>query len=105
MESPPSSTELIALMAVGSLAGIVNALRRFSAKGAAQSLLIGAAEGMTALFITIITYMILRSMEPALLGWKLDSFGMIGISGAVAHIGLRQSIRYVLRFAQEKDQS
>lgn len=100
---PPSGTELIALMVVGALAGAVNALKRFSAKGVPQSILIGATEGITALFVTIITYMILRSMEPELLGWKLDTFGMIGISGAVAHLGLRQSIRYASRLAGEQE--
>lgn len=100
---PPSGTEVLALVIVGALSGAINALKRFSAKGVPQSILIGATEGIIALFVTIITYMILRSMEPEVFGWKLDTFGKIGISGAVAHLGLRQSIRFALRLAGEQE--
>lgn len=97
---PPNTFEWLILLVVGSLAGAVNALKRYADQGKAQSVLVGAVEGGTALFVTIVTFLILHSFVQAFFNIHIPVLGMIGISGAVAHIGMRQTIRFVLRFAE-----
>jgi 4-amino-4-deoxy-L-arabinose transferase-like glycosyltransferase len=97
---PPNFLEWMLLLLVGALAGAVNALRRYATKGTPQALIVGAVEGATALFATIVTFLILHSFLPAMFGIQIPVLGMIGLSGAVAHIGLRQTIRLVLRIAE-----
>lgn len=94
---PPGVTEWLLLIAVGSLAGAVNGLRSFAARGKTERLIVGAVEGATALFVTITTFLILHSVVPVVFNVVLPPLGLIGISGAVAHIGLRQTIRMVMR--------
>jgi len=96
---PPNTWEWLLLLGVGALAGAVNALRSYAAKGTPQALLVGSVEGATALFATIVTFLILHSFVPALFGVQIQVLGEIGLSGAAAHIGLRQTIRLVLRLA------
>lgn len=96
---PPNTWEWLLLLGVGALAGAVNALRSYAAKGTPQALIVGAVEGATALFATIVTFLILHSFVPTMFGVQIPVLGMIGLSGAAAHIGLRQTIRLVLRFA------
>lgn len=96
---PPNTWEWLLLLLVGALAGAVNALRSYAARGTPQALLVGAVEGATALFATIVTFLILHSFVPAMSGVQIPVLGEIGVSGAVAHIGLRQTIRLALRLA------
>lgn len=97
---PPDTLEWLLLLVVGALAGAVNALRSYAAKGTPQALIVGAVEGATALFATLVAFLILHSFVPAMFGVQIPVMGEIGLSGAVAHIGLRQSIRMVLRLAE-----
>lgn len=97
---PPNTWEWLLLLGVGAMAGAVNALRSYAAKGTPQALLVGAVEGATALFATIVTFLILHSFVPAMFGVQIPVLGMIGLSGAAAHIGLRQTIRLALRIAE-----
>lgn len=97
---PPNAWEWILLLLVGALAGGVNALRSYAQKGTPQALVVGAVEGATALFATIVSFLILHSFVPAMFGVQIPTLGMIGLSGAAAHIGLRQTIRLVLRVAE-----
>lgn len=97
---PPNTVEWLILLVVGSLAGAVNALKRYAQQGTAQSILVGAVEGATALFVTIVTFLIMHSFVQVVFSIRIPVLGMIGISGAVAHIGMRQTIRFVLRFAE-----
>jgi hypothetical protein len=99
---PPALWDWIILILVGSLAGAVNALRGYAQRGRAERLVVGAVEGATALFVTVTTFLILHSVLPVAFGISIPSLGLIGLAGAVAHIGLRQTIRMVLR-ATEKD--
>lgn len=97
---PPNSWEWMLLLLVGALAGAVNALRRYAAQGTTKALIVGAVEGMTALFVTIVAFLILHSVVPLLFGVQIPVIGIVGMSGAVAHIGLRQTIRIALRLAE-----
>lgn len=97
---PPNAWEWVLLLLVGALAGAVNALRGYAAKGTPQAMLVGAVEGATALFATLVMFLILHSFVPAMFGVQIPVLGAIGLSGAVAHIGLRQTIRLALRFAE-----
>lgn len=97
---PPNTWEWIMLLLVGALAGAVNALRTYAAKGTPQAMIVGSVEGATALFATIVTFLILHSFVPAIFGVQIPALGIIGLSGAVAHIGLRQTIRLALRIAE-----
>jgi hypothetical protein len=99
---PPGTWDWLLLMVVGALAGTVNGLRSYAKRGKAESLLVGAVEGATALFVTVTTFLILHSLLPVIFGLTVPTLGLIGLSGATAHIGLRQTIRLVLR-ATEKD--
>jgi hypothetical protein len=94
---PPGTTDWLLLLLVGALAGLINGLRSYSQRGRTECLIIGAVEGVTALFVTITTFMILYSVVPGIFGKTVPTLGLIGLSGAVAHIGLRQTIRLVLR--------
>lgn len=96
---PPGFTEYLMLIVIGGLAGVVNTLRSYASKGTGQALLIGALEGASALFVTVISFLILHFLLPAILGVSLPALGSIGLAGAIAHIGLRQSIRLALRMA------
>lgn len=96
---PPGTAEYLVLIVVGSLAGAINALRSYAAKGTRQALLVGAVEGATALFVTITSFLILHSLIPVMFGVTVPALGLIGLSGAIAHIGLRQAIRLALRMA------
>ena len=100
---PPGTTEWILLIAVGALAGMVNGLRSYAQRGKAERLIVGAVEGATALFVTVTSFLILHSVLPAAFGLHIPPLGLIGISGAVAHIGLRQTIRMVIRATEERD--
>lgn len=97
---PPNTWEWILLLVVGALAGAVNAMRIYAAKGASQALIVGAAEGATAVFATLVVFLILHSFVPAMFGVQIPVLGAIGLSGAAAHIGLRQTIRLALRVAE-----
>lgn len=96
---PPGTLEWIALLVVGALAGAINTLRSYAQRGTRQALLVGAVEGATSLFVTVVSFLILHSLLPVILGVSLPALGLIGLSGAIAHIGLRQSIRLALRIA------
>lgn len=98
---PPGTLDWILLIVVGALAGAVNALRSYASKGTKQAVLIGAVEGATSLFVTVTSFLILHSLLPAILGVSLPALGLIGLSGAIAHIGLRQAIRFALRIADQ----
>lgn len=98
---PPGTLEWIALLIIGALAGAINTLRSYASRGTKQALLVGAVEGATALFVTVVSFLILHSLLPAILGVRLPALGLIGLSGAIAHIGLRQSIRLALRIADQ----
>lgn len=98
---PPGTLEWIALLLVGALAGAINTLRSYASRGTKQTLLVGAVEGATALFVTVVSFLILHSLLPVILGVRLPALGLIGLSGAIAHIGLRQSIRLALRMADQ----
>lgn len=97
---PPNTLEWLLLLLVGGLAGAVNALRRYATKGTPQALIVGAVEGATALFVTIVAFLILHSVLPVMFNIQIPVLGMIGLAGATAHIGLRQAIRIVLRMAE-----
>lgn len=99
---PPGLLDWLLLTLVGALAGSINALRGYASRGAKERLIVGAVEGATALFVTITTFLILHSVLPVAFGVTLPPLGLIGISGVVAHIGLRQSIRLALRVVDEK---
>lgn len=99
---PPGALDWALLLIVGALAGAVNALRGYAQRGKAERLIVGAVEGATALFVTVTTFLILHSVLPAVFNVSIPPLGLIGISGAIAHIGLRQTIRMVLR-ATDKD--
>lgn len=99
---PPGAQDWLLLIAMGSLAGAVNGLKSFSERGKTERVIVGAIEGATALFVTITTFLILHSVVPVVFGVVLPPLGLIGISGAVAHIGLRQTVRMVMRLS-EKD--
>lgn len=96
---PPGTLEWIALLLVGALAGAINTLRSYAQRGTKQALLVGAVEGATSLFVTVVSFLILHSLLPVILGVSLPALGLIGLSGAIAHLGLRQSIRLALRIA------
>lgn len=98
---PPAILDWILLILVGALAGAVNALRSYASKGTKQAVLVGAVEGATSLFVTVTSFLILHSLLPIILGVKIPALGLIGISGAIAHIGLRQAIRLALRMADQ----
>lgn len=99
---PPGLWDWVLLVLIGALAGAVNGLRSFAQRGKTERLIVGAVEGATALFVTVTTFLILHSVVPAVFGVVIPTIGLIGISGATAHLGLRQTIRMVLR-ATEKD--
>lgn len=105
---PPGTLEWLLLTLVGAMAGAVNALRGYARRGKTERLIVGAVEGATALFVTIVTYLmllffvplalaLLQSRFPELDGVKVPSLGLIGMAGTIAHLGLRQTIRMVLR--------
>jgi hypothetical protein len=97
---PPGVWDWLLLVGVGALAGAINGLRSYAQKGRKESLLVGAIEGATALFVTITSFLILYSVLPVVFGISLPPLGLIGVSGAIAHIGLRQTIRMALRIAE-----
>lgn len=99
---PPSVLHWLLLILVGAMAGAVNALRGYAQRGKAERLIVGAVEGATALFVTVTTFLILHSVLPVAFGVQIPPLGLIGLSGVVAHMGLRQTIRMVLR-ATDKD--
>ena len=99
---PPSVLHWLLLILVGALAGAVNALRGYAQRGKTERLIVGAVEGATALFVTVTTFLILHSVLPVAFGVQIPPLGLIGLSGVVAHMGLRQTIRMVLR-ATDKD--
>lgn len=99
---PPGVWEWIVLVVVGALAGAVNTLRSFAERGTTQAVIVGAVEGATALFVTVTTFLILHSFLPVLAGINVPSLGLIGLAGAIAHIGLRQTIRMVLRVVEQE---
>jgi hypothetical protein len=99
---PPGVLDWALLVAVGALAGMVNGLRGYAQRGKTENMLVGAVEGVTALFVTVTTFLILHSLLPSMFGLNVPTLGLIGLSGATAHLGLRQTVRMVLRVT-EKD--
>lgn len=97
---PPGALDWLLLIVMGALAGAVNGLKSFAERGKTERLVVGAVEGATALFVTVTTFLILHSFLPLVAGINVPPLGLIGLSGAVAHIGLRQTIRMVLRMAE-----
>lgn len=89
---PPGTLEWIALLVVGALAGAINTLRSYAQRGTKRSPLVGAVEWVSAFFVTITSFLILYFLSPAILGVSLHPFGAIGLSGGIAHLGLRQAI-------------
>ena len=94
---PPGALDWLLLLVVGALAGAVNALKSYSQRGPAQATILGAVEGATALFVTIVTFLVLHSVLPVVSGIQIPSLGAIGLSGMVAHLGLRNAIKLVRR--------
>jgi hypothetical protein len=99
---PPGVGDWILLVLIGALAGAVNGLRSFAERGKTEKLIVGAVEGATALFVTVTTFLILHSVVPVVFGVTIPTIGLIGISGATAHIGLRQTIRLILRVSERE---
>jgi uncharacterized membrane-anchored protein len=99
---PPGTENWLLLLLVGLLAGAVNALRGYAMQSRAERLIVGILEGATALFVTIVTFLILHSVLPAVFGVTLPPLGLIGISGMVAHIGLRQSVRLAMQIVERR---
>lgn len=88
----PGTLEYITLVAVAGLAGAINALRSYASPGTRQPLIVAAVEWASAFFITVTSFLMLHFLSPAILGVNLHPFGSIGLSGIVAHLGLRQAI-------------
>ncbi len=101
---PPGTWDWIALTLIASAGGAVSALRRYARESKSTRLVLGAAEGATAIFVTITSFLILRSLLP-LSGWQVPDLGLIGVSGAIAHVGLRQAISWLLRVAEAVEKS
>jgi len=97
---PPGIWDWLLLVGVGSLAGAINGLRRYAQRSRKESVLVGAIEGATALFVTITSFLILYTVLPVAFGISLPLLGLIGISGVIAHFGLRQTIRMALRVVE-----
>lgn len=99
---PPGTLEWIALLIVGALAGAINTLRSYASRGTKQALLVGAVEGATALFVTVVSFLTLYHLLPEFTGRNLPALGLIGVSGVIAHIGLRQSIKMAIRWTDQR---
>jgi hypothetical protein len=95
----PRLWEWILLLCVGGLAAAVNALRSFAKPGTGNELIVGAIAGVTALFTTIASFLILYSVMPVMFGVSIPIPGTIGISGLIAYLGLRKAIRIALTMA------
>lgn len=89
---PPGTLEYILLVAVAGVAGAINALRSYASPGTKQPLIVAAVEWASAFFITVTSFLILHFLSPAILGVNLHALGSIGVSGIVAHLGLRRAI-------------
>ena len=89
---PPGTLEYILLVAVAGMAGAINALRSYASPGTKRPLIVVAVEWSSAFFITVTSFLILHFLSPSILGVNLNAFGSIGLSGIIAHLGLRQSI-------------
>lgn len=96
---PPSGIDWTVLLLVGALAGAVNAMRSYAAEGQKRAMLLGAIEGATALFVTVVSFLIMHTFIPIMFGVSPHVLGLIGLSGAIAHIGLRQAIKLAIRMA------
>lgn len=88
----PGTLEYIALVAVAGGAGAINALRGYARPGTKQPLIVAAVEWASAFFITVSSFLVLHFLSPAILGVSLHVYGSIGLSGIIAHTGIRQSI-------------
>lgn len=96
----PSNVEIALLFVVGAMAGAIGALQEYRKGGPRQSFIIGALEGLTAVFATVVSFLCLWSFLPVFIDRDVHNLGLIGLSGAIAHMGLRKTIRYLLaRFA------
>lgn len=96
---PPGMMDWMLLSIVGILAGVVNALRRYKERGEKEAAILWAVEISTAMFVTVISFLILYAFVPVALGLNLRTLGLIGVSGLIAHIGIRQAIRFALKIA------
>lgn len=96
---PPAAWDWILLGIVGMLAGVVNTLKRYRERGEKEAALLWAVEVSTAMFVTVVSFLILYAFVPVTLGMNLRTLGLIGLSGLIAHVGIRQAIRFALKIA------
>lgn len=96
---PPGLWDWIALTLIASIGGAVSALRTYARESPATRLILGAAEGATVIFVTITSFMVLRSVLPHF-NLQVPDLGLAGLSGWIAHLGLRNTIRLLLRISE-----
>lgn len=97
MIEPPGLTDWLLLLALGTLAGAISALRGYSsAKTMADRLVVGVMEGATTVFVTITTFLLLHSLLP-LLNIHVSTVGLVAAGAMVAHFGLRETVLLILR--------
>lgn len=95
---PPAIQDWLLLLALGTLAGAISALRGYSnAATRADKVVLGLIEGATALFVAITTFLLLYSLLPVLVGVRLSTFGLVAASALVAHFGLRETVLLIVR--------
>ena len=92
----PSVAEWILLLALGSIAGAISALRGLKNASPADRLIVGAAEGATTLFVAVTTFLLAHAFLP-LFGVQVSTVGLIAASALAAHFGLRETIAAVIK--------
>ena len=96
---PPGLWDLIALTLIASIGGAVSALRTYARENRATRLVLGAAEGATFIFVMITSFLILRTVLPHF-SLQIPDLGLAGVSGWIAHLGLRNTIIMLLRITE-----
>lgn len=101
---PPGLWDWIALTLIASIGGAVSALRTYARESRSTRVVLGAAEGATFIFVMITSFLILRTVLPNF-SLQVPDLGLAGVSGWIAHLGLRNTILILLRVAESSDKT
>ena len=98
---PPAGLDWALLLVVGAIAGAINALKAIQKKGLNlhQMILIWAVEVITAMFVTMNTFLmldgflplfiaVLANYFPGAFAVRIPKLALIGLSGWLTHVGL-----------------
>jgi hypothetical protein len=109
MDNTPDTTNWVLLSAVALIGGGINALKAYRSKSSFGDWVVWILEFLTTIFVTWLSYLMLSDFWPLIYDlirlfapslpkeMRLPVAGLVALSGGIAHMGLRGTIKLILR--------